>query len=129
MEVLQIFGSWDQETDSWFTNHEPLIPTLFCILFQFAFGLLQEKKLRSFITSIFWFIFVANNENNRSTFKTFLKYIWISFNFQWIQQKTVRTLSLISLTIIKNELILKAVPPTSGFYRLDLLSICWDTLR
>ena len=23
-----IFGSWDQEIDSWFTNHEPLIPTL-----------------------------------------------------------------------------------------------------
>ena len=28
MEVLQIFGFWDQETDSRFTNHEPLIPTL-----------------------------------------------------------------------------------------------------
>ena len=30
MEVLQIFVSWDQETESWFfTNHEPLIPTLY----------------------------------------------------------------------------------------------------
>ena len=28
MKVLRIFGSWDQEIDSWFTNHEPLIPTL-----------------------------------------------------------------------------------------------------
>ena len=28
MEVLQIFGSTDQEIDSWFMNHEPLIPTL-----------------------------------------------------------------------------------------------------
>ena len=28
MEVLKIFGLWDQEIDSWFTNHEPLIPTL-----------------------------------------------------------------------------------------------------
>ena len=28
MKVLQIFGLWDQEIDSWFTNHEPLIPTL-----------------------------------------------------------------------------------------------------
>ena len=28
MVVLQIFGSWDQEIDSWFMNHEPLIPTL-----------------------------------------------------------------------------------------------------
>ena len=25
---LQIFGSWDQKTESWFTNHEALIPTL-----------------------------------------------------------------------------------------------------
>ena len=28
MEVLQIFGSWDKEIDSRFTNHDPLIPTL-----------------------------------------------------------------------------------------------------
>ena len=28
MEVLQIFGLWDQEIDSWFTNNEPLTPTL-----------------------------------------------------------------------------------------------------
>ena len=28
MEVLNIFGLWDQEIDLWFTNHEPLIPTL-----------------------------------------------------------------------------------------------------
>ena len=28
MEVLPIFSSRDQETDSWFKNHEPLIPTL-----------------------------------------------------------------------------------------------------
>ena len=28
MEVLKIFGLWDQEIDSWFTNQEPLIPTL-----------------------------------------------------------------------------------------------------
>ena len=28
MEVLWSFGSWDQEIDSWFTNHKPLIPTL-----------------------------------------------------------------------------------------------------
>ena len=28
MEVLQIFCLQDQEIDSWFTNHEPLIPTM-----------------------------------------------------------------------------------------------------
>ena len=28
MEVLRIYGFWDQEIDSWFTNHEPLIPTV-----------------------------------------------------------------------------------------------------
>ena len=28
MEVLQIFGLWDQEIDLWFMNNEPLIPTL-----------------------------------------------------------------------------------------------------
>ena len=28
MEVLPVFSSRDQETDSWFKNHEPLIPTL-----------------------------------------------------------------------------------------------------
>ena len=28
MEVLWIFGSWDQESNSWFINYEPLIPTL-----------------------------------------------------------------------------------------------------
>ena len=28
MNVLRIFGSSDQEIDSWFSNHEPLIPTL-----------------------------------------------------------------------------------------------------
>ena len=28
MELLRIFDSWDQEIDSRFTNHEPLIPTL-----------------------------------------------------------------------------------------------------
>ena len=28
MEALQIFGLWDQETDSCFKNYEPLIPTL-----------------------------------------------------------------------------------------------------
>ena len=25
MEVLQTFGLWDQEIESWFTNHKPLI--------------------------------------------------------------------------------------------------------
>ena len=28
MEVLRIFGFWDQEIGSWFTNHEPTIPTI-----------------------------------------------------------------------------------------------------
>ena len=28
MEVLQIFGLCDQEVDSWFTNHKPVIPAL-----------------------------------------------------------------------------------------------------
>ena len=27
MEVLQIFGSFDQKIDLWFTNHKSLIPT------------------------------------------------------------------------------------------------------
>ena len=30
MEILQIFGSCDQEIDLGFTNHEPLITTLTC---------------------------------------------------------------------------------------------------
>ena len=28
MEVLHIFGLWDQKIDSWFMNPDPLIPTL-----------------------------------------------------------------------------------------------------
>ena len=28
MEGLHTFGLWDQEIESWFTNHKPLIPTL-----------------------------------------------------------------------------------------------------
>ena len=28
MEVLGIFGSSDENIDSWFMNHEPIIPTL-----------------------------------------------------------------------------------------------------
>ena len=28
IKVSQIFGSWDQEIDSWFTNYKPLIPSL-----------------------------------------------------------------------------------------------------
>ena len=28
MEVLQIFGLWDQEIDLWFMNNKPLIPAL-----------------------------------------------------------------------------------------------------
>ena len=28
MEVLRTFGYLDKEIDSWFTNYEPLIPTL-----------------------------------------------------------------------------------------------------
>ena len=28
MEVLLIFGLWDQEIDSWFTNRKPLIPPM-----------------------------------------------------------------------------------------------------
>ena len=31
MKVLQIFGSWDQEIDSLFMNHEPLIPNIIFI--------------------------------------------------------------------------------------------------
>ena len=33
MKVLQSFGSWDQETDSWFTNHNPLVPPLWLFLY------------------------------------------------------------------------------------------------
>ena len=31
MEVLQIFGSWEQEIDLGFTDHKPIIPTLYKI--------------------------------------------------------------------------------------------------
>ena len=31
MEVLWIFSLWDKEIDTWFTNHETLIPTLIAI--------------------------------------------------------------------------------------------------
>ena len=50
------------------------------------------------------------------------------FYFQWIQEKGTKTSSSISMEIIKNELILKTVPPLSGFYRPHLLLLFWYTL-
>ena len=41
MEVLWIFGSSDQEIEWWFTNHDPLIPTL-CYVIK---GAVLLKKL------------------------------------------------------------------------------------
>ena len=36
MEILLIFGLWDQEIDLWLTNHEPLIPNLKFRFFSFS---------------------------------------------------------------------------------------------
>ena len=73
------------------------------------FVLLQGKKFRRFNRNIFWFIFVANNKNNWSTLKeifdyTLYNFTWITFNTQWIQEKQIRTLSLIGMTSIRNGL-------------------------
>ena len=51
MEVLQIFGSWDPEIDSWFTNHEPLILSL--TMMTQLLSLRSRNKL--YITFIFLF--------------------------------------------------------------------------
>ena len=47
MEVLGIFGLWEQETDSWFTNHEALIPTLYQLTqsISYGFSYIQDRVL------------------------------------------------------------------------------------
>ena len=47
MEVLQVFGSHDQEIDSWFTNHEPLLSTKEYIEF-------LSKSKKTHFEAIFW---------------------------------------------------------------------------
>ena len=49
--------------------------------------------------------------------------------FNEYKKKGIRTSSLISMTIIRNGLILRAITPLSGFYRPDLLSFFWYTLK
>ena len=49
--------------------------------------------------------------------------------FSEYKKKGIRTPSLISMTIIGNGLILRAITPLSGFYRPDLLSFFWYTLK
>ena len=68
---------------------------LYTLLVHFSF--ISGEKVKVFV----WFIFVANNKSNWSTFKEAFGYAWFNwllFNFQWIQEKWMKTLSLISMT-------------------------------
>ena len=43
MEILWVFGSCVQEIHSWFTNHEPFIPTLILdLLHCFSFQIIRN---------------------------------------------------------------------------------------
>ena len=103
--------------------------------FLFIFVLLQEKKFKHSITNIFWFIFVANNKNNRSAFEVVFdyilyKFILIPFNLQYMLEQGIRIIpSFLSMMMIKNKWILKAVPPISVFYIPDFLSFHWDQMK
>ena len=53
MELLRIFDSWDQEIDSRFTNHEPLIPTLNLLThFMQVIFLIPPENIRKL--EVFW---------------------------------------------------------------------------
>ena len=47
MKVLRIFGSWDKEIDSWFTNHETL--THFSTVSHFYIPW-KRQKTKGFLT-------------------------------------------------------------------------------
>ena len=74
MEILRIFGSWNQQIDSWFTNHETLIPTLLNTCGGLLFMLFSA--LMPFILTVFQSIIFTNlnfwmytfaNSNRRKT--------------------------------------------------------------
>ena len=75
-----------------------------------CFCVITRKKVETFHYNIFWFIFVAN-KNNWST----LRDVLIVHHKSLLEHlsKPIRTLCLISMTIVKNGLNLKAVPPLS----------------
>ena len=77
-----------------------------------CFCVITRKKVETFHYNIFWFIFVANNKNNWSTSKDVLTVHHTSLLEQI--SKPIRTLCLISMTIVKNGMNLKAVPPLSA---------------
>ena len=43
IEVLWVFGLWDQEIDSWFTNNKPLIPILRGMLCWFSLSACYKR--------------------------------------------------------------------------------------
>ena len=65
----------------------------------------------------------------QGSFRLYIMQVYfIPFNFQRIQEKGIRSSHLISMTIVRKGLILKAVPPLGRCYKPDFLSLCWDTL-
>ena len=86
MEVLRIFGSWDQEIDLWFTNHEPLIPTLLVeVTFtvfgpkRFLFRLTIRIKLKCPLILCFSCVLVFRQDNFYQTFALELLAFWLIF--------------------------------------------------
>ena len=58
MEVLRSFSLWDQEIILWFTNHKPLVPTLY------------------FVTSFYWTTtFVEMFQKDEENFREISKII------------------------------------------------------
>ena len=107
MDVLQIFGSWDQGTDSWFTNHEPLIPTLFSI-FCFWIASYSAFNLRS--------SFLCSDSSSTLLIKN--AKVWLPFPVFWFgfgESSSSLTRSLVSEKVSKTLL--------SHFFSLGFISI------
>ena len=71
MEALQIFGSWDhQEIDLWFTNHEPLIPTLVRGIL-YHINIIPNLELELFLKACvrYFLYFFLPNESPSKTIK------------------------------------------------------------
>ena len=122
MDVLQIFGSWDQEIDSWFTNHEPLIPTLFSI-FCFWIASYSAFNLRSsFLCSDSSSSLLIKNEKPYCRFPFFvLVLVIIIFNSIPGFRKSLNSfVSFFQLWIYQHCGYLHFLPP--GFFK-NLLDI------
>ena len=86
MEIFWIFGSWDQEIDLWFTNHEPLIPTLLVeVIFtvfgpkRFLFQLTIHIKLKCPLILCFSCVLVFRQDTFHQTFALELLAFWLIF--------------------------------------------------